>query len=130
MLGYRMLVEYHVAALLPGLWIARRVKAAEHDGIIGVKVVEQRVRGSGDEGPTSRAIQDWLPFRVAPDQVEGSGHRAGIGSEVPGWLTVSCSSRIGKVSLGLRGEPNVHSCASMRARTSSHELSGGGLTAY
>lgn len=124
------LVKRSVSTILPILRIARRVKAAEHDGIVGIKIVEQGVREPGHERPSGNAVARRLPFRIPLDQVENSRHSI---HESIGRLHTALpvpTARIGEISLGLRGEPGVHSCASMRPRTSAQELRGGGVTAY
>ena len=104
-----MLVERRLASLSPDLWIASRMEAAEHHGIVSVKVVEDEVWEPGHERSASRAVQDRLSFRVPSDQVKGSGHRVHESiSRLHTALPIP-APRISNVVLSLRGEPNVHS---------------------
>ena len=102
-----MLVERRIASLLPDARIARRVKAAEHDGMIDIEVVEYEVGEPGDERPASRAVQDRLPFWIVLHQVERKGYRTHETVSrlcVPLPIPASCLCKVG---LGLGSEPNV-----------------------
>ncbi len=118
-----MLVERSVGPLLPILRIACCVKAAEHDSIVSIKVVQQGVREPGNEHSPNRSVQDGLPGWVLVDQSQATRNRTPKTLDNLDTVRPVPTHRLGEIRLSLWSQTNAHSWARMRACTSSHVLS-------
>jgi hypothetical protein len=105
------------------------VEASEHDRSVGVEIVQKDVRESGNEHPPNRSIQDGLSRWVLVDQSQTTRDRAPETLDYLDSMRLVPTHNLSQIRLGLWRQTGAHSWARMRACTSSHVLSRGGLTA-